>query len=246
MEITSQDIIGDLVAKDYRSAAVFESFGIDFCCKGNRSIAEACDKKNLQPEVIISHLSHVLQQDEHQQVDYASWPADLLADYIEKKHHRYVQQKAIEIRPFLDKVVRVHGGKHPELVEIQQQFQDSMAELASHMRKEEIILFPFIRNMVKASMAGEILPPPMFGTVENPINMMLVEHNVEGERFEKIATLSNGYVPPADACNTYRVTFAMLQEFEQDLHLHIHLENNILFPAAIEMERSMSMLASAN
>jgi regulator of cell morphogenesis and NO signaling len=239
MEITSQHIVSDLVARDYRTAAVFESFGIDFCCKGNRSIGEVCSNKQLEPDILISHLAHVVKQAEQPEVDYASWPADLLADYIEKKHHRYVQQKSVEIMPFLDKVTRVHGDRHPELLEIRQLFGDAVTELAEHMKKEELILFPFIRNMEKARRTGDGISKPMFGSVENPVNMMMLEHNIEGERFTRMASLSNGYTPPEDACNTYRVTLAMLREFEQDLHLHIHLENNILFPTAIQLEKVM-------
>ena len=239
MKITAEQIVGELVARDYRTAAVFASFGIDFCCKGNRSIEEVCNHKQLEPGVLISHLSHVVAQAEHPEVDYASWPADLLTDYIEKKHHSYVHQKSAELKPFLDKVARVHGDRHPELLEIQQLFNDSIAELAVHMKKEELILFPYIRKMEKARRTGEGLLPPMFGSVENPVNMMLLEHSVEGDRFARIAVLSNKYTPPDDACNTYRVTLAMLREFEQDLHLHIHLENNILFPAALKLEKLM-------
>jgi regulator of cell morphogenesis and NO signaling len=160
--------------------------------------------------------------------DYQSWPLDLLADYIEKKHHRYVQDKTLEIQPYLDKICRVHGEHHPELFEIKNEFNASAGELAAHMKKEELILFPFIRKMVKAKQENSNVEAAHFGTVKNPIQMMMDEHTVEGNRFRRIEELSNNYTPPQDACNTYRVSFALLKEFEQDLHLHIHLENNIL------------------
>ncbi len=131
----------------------------------------------------------------------------------------------------------MHGGRHPELAEVAQLFNQTAGELTVHMKKEEFILFPFIRKMVTQKAAGEPLSAPPFGTVQNPIAMMHQEHDAEGERFQKIASLTNNYTVPADACNTYSVTFAMLKEFENDLHLHIHLENNILFPKAIEMEK---------
>ena len=170
-------------------------------------------------------------------IDYKSWPLDLLAEYIEKKHHRYVEEKTPILRQFLDKLCKVHGERHPELFKINELFTASSGELASHMKKEELILFPFIKKMVKAKLENSAVQSPQFGTVENPIAMMMEEHDNEGSRFREIDALTNNYTPPADACNTYKVTYAMLQEFEKDLHLHIHLENNILFPEAIKLEQ---------
>ncbi len=152
-------------------------------------------------------------------------------------YHRYVEEKIQEIKSYLGKICKVHGNHHPELFEINELFHACAGELAMHMKKEELILFPFIRKMVKAKLQGTPLDASHFGTVENPINMMKHEHDAEGERFRKIFQLSNSYTPPQDACNTYKVTFALLKEFEEDLHLHIHLENNILFPKAVEMEK---------
>lgn len=238
MEINPNQIIGELVAQDYRAASIFKKYHIDFCCNGNRTIAEACDKRNQDMAPLLDDLTTATRTQDSGQTDFASWPLDLLADYIEKKHHRYVVDKTAEIRPFLDKVCRVHGPQHPELYEIQEQFLASAQELAMHMRKEEMILFPFIRQIQEARNAGQPVPAPPFGSVQNPVAMMMEEHTVEGDRFRKIAALSDDYTPPYGACNTYRVTFALLKEFEADLHLHIHLENNILFPRAIEMEKA--------
>lgn len=240
MTITEKSIVGELVAQDYRTASVFKNHGIDFCCNGNRNIADACEKKNIESNALIEKLEQVVQQNNNQSTDFNTWELDLLADYIEKKHHRYVEQKIQEIKPFLNKVVKVHGSQHPELPEVEQLFNGSAGELTAHMKKEELILFPFIRNMVKAKNANEAFNPPPFGTVQNPVAMMQHEHDVEGERFRKISALTQNYTPPADACNTYRVTFALLKEFEDDLHLHIHLENNILFPKAVEMEKTLA------
>ena len=239
--IDAQTIIGELVAKDYRTAAVFKKFGIDFCCNGNRTIEEACLQKNINNDTVVQALQALNNANEQPTNDYNSWPLDLLADYIEKKHHRYVEQRIQDILPFLHKVAKVHGGHHPELIEIEQLFNESVAELTTHMKKEELILFPYIRKMATAKQDEQPVSAP-FGTVQNPIQMMMHEHNTEGERFRKIAELSNNYNPPFDACNTYKVTFAMLKEFEEDLHLHIHLENNILFPKAIEMEKAVAMV----
>ena len=239
MNITKETIIGELVAQDYRTASVFKNSKIDFCCNGNRTIEEACDKKNIDSEALIAELENVAHQTTETSIDYNAWPLDLLADYIEKKHHRYVHTRIIEITPFLEKVVRVHGDRHPELAEVEQLFKASAEELTQHMFKEEKVLFPFVRNMIQEQSNGHVAQPP-FGTIQNPIAVMLQEHDNEGERFRKIAELTNNYTPPADACRTYSVTFSLLKEFEDDLHLHIHLENNILFPKAIELEEKLA------
>ncbi len=232
-------IIGELVAKDYRTASVFKKYSIDFCCQGNRTIEEACGKKNIDTKKVLEDLVAMMESKSESTTDYQSWPLDLLADYIEKKHHRYVQEKTLEIQPYLDKICKVHGERHPELLKIKEEFNASAGELAAHMKKEELILFPFIRKMTQAKMENIKVDAAHFGTVINPIQMMMDEHTVEGNRFRKIEELSNNYTPPQDACNTYRVSFSLLKEFEQDLHLHIHLENNILFPKAIEIEKEL-------
>jgi regulator of cell morphogenesis and NO signaling len=151
-----------------------------------------------------------------------------------------VEEKLPILKQYLHKLCQVHGERHPELFEINEEFSQSAGELAAHMKKEEFILFPHIRKMVMTRKDKTQLDVPNFGTVQNPVQMMMDEHTTEGDRFEKIAMLSNKYTPPADGCNTYRVTYALLNEFEEDLHLHIHLENNILFPKAIEMERELT------
>lgn len=240
MNIQEDQIIGELVAQDYRAASIFKKYGIDFCCQGNRTINDACEKKKLDVKSVLSDLNIISQAKRGDTTDYQSWPLDLLADYIEKKHHRYVVEKSAEIKPYLDKICRVHGERHPELFEINEHFNATADELAMHMEKEETILFPFIRKMLNAKRGHAKVEVPHFGTVQNPIQVMMDEHTTEGDRYRKIEALSNNYTPPQDACNTYRVTFALLQEFEQDLHLHIHLENNILFPKAIEMEKQLN------
>lgn len=239
MNIQENNIIGELVAQDYRAASVFKKYGIDFCCQGNRTIQDACESKEIDASSVVSDLNEISKVTSKNAIDYQSWPIDLISDYIEKKHHRYVEEKTQEITPYLDKICRVHGDRHPELFEINEHFNATAGELAAHMKKEELILFPFVRKMAKAKQENTKLEVPHFGTVENPIQMMMHEHTTEGERFRKIEELSNNYTPPLDACNTYRVTFALLKEFEQDLHLHIHLENNILFPKAIEFEKQL-------
>ncbi|WP_426479128.1 iron-sulfur cluster repair di-iron protein [Chryseobacterium sp. CBSDS_008] len=234
------DFIGEIVAEDFRTAAIFKKHGIDFCCKGDRTIENACETKKLDADNIYKEIEN-LPQNAAQSIDFKSWPLDLLADYIEKTHHRYVAEKVPVLQQFLDKLCKVHGEHHPELFRIRELFYVSAQDLGAHMKKEELMLFPFIKNMVKAKIGGSVIQQPHFGTVENPVNMMKHEHTAEGERLSEIAELSDNYTPPADACNTYRVTFAMLQDFENDLHRHIHLENNILFPKAIELEKEFSV-----
>lgn len=234
------DLIGEIVAKDFRTAAIFKKYKIDFCCKGGRTIEEACTSKNIDLNSIYSEIEN-LPKNDGGSIDYNSWPLDLLADYVEKTHHRYVEEKTPIILQFLNKLCKVHGNAHPELFEINELFDASAKDLGAHLKKEELILFPFIKNMVKTKIQGDAMPQSSFGTVENPVNMMKQEHTVEGERLRKIGELTNEYTPPADACNTYKVTFAMLEEFENDLHQHIHIENNILFPKSILLEKELAV-----
>ena len=172
-------------------------------------------------------------------IDFQSWPLDLLADYIEKTHHRYVQDKSLEIIQYLAKICEVHGNNHPELFKIKELFTKVVENLLMHMQKEEMVLFPFIRKMEQTKRSGQFLERPSFGSIKNPIATMEDEHLAEGDRYRKIETLSNHYTIPEDGCNTYKITFAMLKEFEEDLHMHIHLENNILFPKSILLEEQL-------
>lgn len=240
METISNTTIGSLVAANFKAASVFKKFGIDFCCKGNRTIAEACEGKTLDPQQVEKELISVLESKESSAMDYNKWPIDLLADYIEKTHHRYVTEKIPELLFFLEKLCKVHGVRHPELFGIYKEFLASAEELSSHMKKEENILFPFIRQLVLSDNQNVAFDEPHFMTVKNPIAMMMNEHEIEGGRFMEISEMSNGYTPPADGCTTYRVAFEMLKDYEQDLHTHIHLENNILFPKAVQLEQELT------
>ncbi len=230
-----------MVAKDYRTAQVFKNHNIDFCCKGNRSIQEVAEKQNLDVDVLLKEIDEVQKQTSNDTTDFKSWPLDLLADYVEKRHHRYVEESTPVLKQYLNKLCKVHGKQHPELFDITEHFNKTAGELSVHMKKEELVLFPWIRKMVKAEHRNEPLDRPHFGTVKNPIAKMMEEHENEGERFGLIAELSNDYEPPTDACNTYRVTFSLLKDFEEDLHSHIHLENNILFPKAEALESKLNI-----
>lgn len=236
--ISPEKQVGQLVAEDYRSAAVFKKHKIDFCCNGGRTIAEACAKRNIDTRPVIDELVQTLNQSTAEKIDFKAWPTDLLIDYILKKHHRYVEERIPVIQEFLNKVVAVHGHHYTELKEIKAEFDEAAKALSAHMKKEEIILFPYIQKLLNINSENNSLSPAPFGSVENPINMMHHEHDTEGERFRKIEKLSDDYTPPAEACNTYRVAYAMLREFQDDLHQHIHLENNILFPRTVALEKN--------
>jgi regulator of cell morphogenesis and NO signaling len=236
MNTVEQLTVGEYVANDFRTAALFSKYGIDFCCKGNRTLDEVCAKKDINPEELEKEIQAILETKNDQAIDFKSWSPSLLIEYIVEKHHSYVEEKTPILLQFLDKLCKVHGERHPELFEINSLFKLSSGDLAQHMKKEELILFPFIQNMVKAQKENQPIQEPHFGTVENPIAMMKDEHTIEGDRFAMIATLTDGFTTPEDACSTYKVTYQMLKEFEQDLHKHIHLENNILFPKAIRLQ----------
>jgi len=236
MNTSYSQTVGEVVAEDFRTAAIFDKYGIDFCCKGNTPVTEACAKKNISVDEVIKDIHALKSSGSEQTTAYNSWSPDRLIDHIEEKHHRYVAEKIPAILQFLNKLCNVHGGRHPELHEVFQLFQASAGDLTQHMKKEELILFPRIKNLASASGEEVSITP---GMVFSPIEMMMHEHDNEGERFRKIALLTNNYKVPSDGCTTYQVAYAMLREFEQDLHLHIHLENNILFPMAIHMEKEL-------
>ncbi len=243
MEDLQEKTIGEMVAENYRTAAVFKKYEIDFCCNGNRSVEQACHNDDATIDAVKNDIRLVIESSRNKENvanDFAFWPLDLLVNYIEKKHHRYVTKQIPVLKAYLDKLCKVHGEKHPELLEIHSLFSSCATELGSHMKKEEQVLFPFIMKMVavKEENARRFSAP--FGSVQNPISMMMQEHDTEGQRFRKIKELSANYMQPPDACNTYRVAYSLLQEFEDDLHLHIHLENNILFPRSVEMEATLA------
>lgn len=239
MEVREDKVIGEIVAHNYKTALVFKKNKIDFCCNGNQTVKEACDKKNVNVENLIKELNNVLIIKQNEFIDFNTWELDLLIDYIEKTHHRYVSTKINEITPFLNKLVKVHGDKYPYLKEVEMLFEQTSTELINHMKKEENILFPYIKELVNSKLNQEELFEPHFKSVVNPIFMMKNEHQNEGERFEKISELTNNFTPVEGACNTHKITYELLKEFQENLHQHIHLENNILFPKSILLEESI-------
>ena len=240
MEINNQSIIGKIVAENYKTASIFNKYKIDFCCNGNRTVADAAKKRQLNEDDLLNELKEAVSEKNQGEIDFKSFPLDLLADYIEKTHHRYVDSKITEITPYLQRVASVHGDNHPELLEVERLFQESAGDLTAHLRKEELMLFPYIRQLAKAQMLGSKKPITKMGDASEYIALMEDDHNAEGERFRTISDLTDNYNPPADACNTYRVTYSLLQEFEEDLHRHIHLENNILFPKSIALSKTIA------
>lgn len=238
MKIDKNTLVSDIVAEDYKYATIFKNHQIDFCCNGNRSIDEVCRDNNIVVQQLIEELD-IDNKEKHDSNDYQSWDIDFLSDYIYNNHHKYVENKIPEIKLYLEKLCKVHGQNHPELFKVKALFQESANELTTHMKKEELILFPYFKKLARASKGNKVETLISFNSVENPIAMMHEEHDNEGHRFRLISKITNSYTPPKDACTTYNIAFSMLQDFEEDLHKHIHLENNILFRKAIEIENSL-------
>lgn len=236
MEFKEEDKVGQVVAKNYKTAAVFTKYNIDFCCNGGISLKQACEKKGLHFDTLAKELMGTSGNNSIPNIEFDTWNEVNLIKYILDNHHSYIREKSPVIIQFLYKLCKVHGERHPELFEITNLFETSAKELHHHMIKEENILFPEILKLFNSDQHAAPYVSSDFGTIDDPIHMMENEHESEGERFRKIAQLSNHYITPADGCTTYGVAFEMLKEFESDLHMHIHLENNILFPKAQRRE----------
>jgi regulator of cell morphogenesis and NO signaling len=231
-----QATVGDIVATDFRTAAVFEQFGIDFCCGGRRSLSDACRAASADPAAVVRALDALPPPATHDE-DVTRWPVDRLIDHILTRHHAYVRSALPAIARYLAKLNDVHGARHPELARVATIFEQVSGELEQHMFKEEQILFPYVRDLgAQAGQPCGVRISP-FGTVENPIRMMEREHREAADGLRLIRELTNGYTPPADGCTTYSVCLAELEHFERDLHRHVHLENNVLFPKAVELEK---------
>jgi regulator of cell morphogenesis and NO signaling len=227
--------IGEIVATDVRAAAIFEDFGIDFCCGGDRLLIDACRSVSVDPAQVVRALD-ALPDSATPDEDVARRPLDELIDYILATHHAYVREALPRIEQRLVKLQEIHGQRHRELARILEVFGAIRAEMDQHMLKEERVLFPYIRDLVGTDQAcgGRMSP---FGTIENPIRMMEREHHDAAEALRVIRELTRGYVAPDDGCTTYRETMADLAQFERDLHRHVHLENNALFPQAVALEK---------
>ena len=227
--------VGEIVADNFNNAEVFENYKIDFCCHGSVPFTEACRKAGADADKVISDLERE-SSEVSEMVDFKSWPTDLLVDYILKFHHRRVRREGVAIAELLDKVCKAHGPNHPELYKIQALYENSMVDLENHLNKEEMVLFPYVYELCNAEMNGSFVPPFHCGSIESPIAVMMAEHDIEGERYREISELSHHYTVPEDACSSYRLLYKKLKSFEDALHHHIHLENNIVFPRALQME----------
>jgi len=227
------ETIGEIASKDMRKAELLKKLGIDFCCGGKRSLEEACLEKGLDATRVKQELENTAQLPaQGQQLDFNSWTPSFLADYVVNVHHKYVRTSSELLRELSDKVAGHHGATNPFLISIRNKTHELINELITHMKKEEMILFPYIKQLE----AGEN-SKKSFDSVKNPIWMMEQEHDIAGELARDIRSLTSDYTLPANACNSVGLLYKKLEEFESDLLQHIHLENNILFPKAIAMEK---------
>ena len=230
--------VSDIVTQDIRAAHIFKKYGIDFCCGGGISVAKACVQNNVEVNELLSDLIEIQDQPKRG-MDYKSWDLNFLLDYIINVHHSYVMDSIPLIQQYADKVEGVHGALHPELHTINKTFQDLSIELAQHLSKEEDILFPYVRTLELKNKQDKVYE----NSEENPLSVLLEEmdeeHNYAGDAMKKISDLTSQYNPPVNACNTYRALYAKLAEFEEDLHMHVHLENNILFPKVKALEMTL-------
>lgn len=228
--------VKDVVTENFHAAELFEKLGIDFCCNGNRPLQEALEEKQISNNKFFEELNKVNQSISSENQRYAEWDLNFLAQYIVNNHHTYVKNAIPEITAHLQKVYNAHGKKYPYIAEVQSTFALVAEEMTNHMMKEERILFPIVKYLTESQKFNEKPKTGGFGTIKNPIRQMEAEHVSAGGAMEKIRTLTNNYFLPEDACTTFQVTYKELDEFEKDLHKHVHLENNILFPRAIELE----------
>lgn len=233
----SVDTVGAIAAKDLRKAEVFKKMGIDFCCGGNKTIKEAAEEAGVAEADIKAALEAVEHQTQKASHDFDSWEIDFLTDYIVQTHHHYVKETSVIIDQLADKVAQHHGNNHPELYELSQKTHAFLIDMDSHMMKEEKILFPQIKLLVQQKRGHQDVTIAQ-GIISAAIKMMITEHEVSGEDLRFFKKLTNEYSLPADACNSYAYLFDKMKEFESDLLLHIHLENNILFPKALALEQA--------
>jgi regulator of cell morphogenesis and NO signaling len=231
--------VGEIARENPASVRVFEKYKIDYCCGGKISFAEACQARGIAPADLQSELDAAGAQPGVQR-DWSEAPLGLLIDHIVGTHHVYLKSELPRLQAWLDKVLSAHGTNYGStLVPLANTFEALRAELESHLGKEEMILFPLIKGMESAKGSGQQAPPAHCGSVNNPIRVMVHEHDNAGQALQAIHRITGGYTVPADACNTYRALYHGLAELESDLHRHIHLENNILFPRAAELERNL-------
>lgn len=233
--------LAQIVNNNHKAASVFEKYHLDFCCKGKRSLEQACHEQQLTLSEVTAELAEVVSQEKNGTIDFDKMSLSQLCDHIVQTHHTYVKNEMPQINAYLHKVASKHADRHPELFKIFQTFAAVKEEMEGHMKKEELILFPRIKELEKLANneAGQF--QMNIGYLQSPINVMEHEHDHAGSQLNEIRLLTNEYTPPQDACTTYRLSFAALKAFEADLHHHVHLENNVLFPKAIELFKKLQM-----
>ena len=217
-----------------QATRLFEKLGIDYCCGGGKSLSDACVQAKVSIDEVLQHLASA--PSEKNETDWNTAELADLVSHIITKHHAYVRQELPRLEALLNKVASKHGERHPELVRMQALFASLQSELLSHLMKEEQILFPYVAECERALQSSGRMRPPMFGTVKNPIHMMDLEHDSTGDTIKEMWAISTGFTSPEDGCFSFKTLYQGLKEFEADLHEHIHLENNILFPRAIALE----------
>lgn len=223
--------IGEIVANDFRAAAIFKSNQIDFCCGGKKSLTEACREKGIEPEKLEAELNELLTVPANSGQDFKTWKTDFLCDYIVNTHHQYVLKTLPDLLFYTQKIANVHGDHHPELVEVAALFAKINDELLQHLKKEEEVLFPAIKSVLVHN------DQESKDIIVTEITRMAGEHEFAGGAMDAINTMTNHYILPQDSCATYQVTFKLLEQFEDDLHIHVHIENNILYPNALKLTR---------
>jgi len=221
--------IGKIVANDFRAASMFKEAGIDFCCGGNKSLTAACMEKGVDESHLIQQLDLLAQTPVSGALNFKEWELGFLSDYIMNTHHKFVLKNLPELVFYTQKIANVHGDHHPELIEVASLFTKINEELLQHLNNEEGVLFPAIKEAEKNA------SPIVKSTIISEITRMRGEHEFAGGAMDKINALTNNYLIPEDACNTYRVSLKLLEQFEDDLHIHVHLENNILYPKALKL-----------
>ena len=239
MTVMRAKTVRDVAVENPAATRVFEKVGIDYCCGGSQLLDQACEKAGVAVDDVLDSLEMEHETKRAAQLirDWQSEPLSELVAHIMTTHHQFTREEIVRLSALLDKVCSVHGKNHPELAEIRDIFARLAQELTMHMMKEEMVLFPYIVRMEESVIQNEPIVPPPFGSVQNPVSMMEHEHDSAGAALRAMRWASSSYSAPPDACISYQTLYKALTEFEADLHQHIHLENNILFPRAIAMEQ---------
>jgi regulator of cell morphogenesis and NO signaling len=240
--ITTNTTVREVAIQLPQSTRLFETLKIDYCCGGNRTLSEACAFAGVEVDNVLGILAEVTQSSSPTEnaPDFQTVPLPELIEHIINTHHVFTKSEMTRLQALVDKVLNAHGGNHPELVHVSELVLQLCADLRPHMFKEEQVLFPYIGAMATAADQHRPAPFAPFGTVNNPVRMMMREHDTAGDILRELRALTSDYQTPADACMSYKTLYRALEEFEKDLHQHIHLENNILFPKAVQLEQTLT------